>query len=155
MLSILTPLSKLERVSRKIDPSNFVATPGLWAYVDVDGSLKNIVTDTPGTITKMIISSASTNMYESHDIEVGRISTLESIGARVKVDTEGFDGTVNQGAFLVVSDKAGSEGKLIDVTVKPNGEAGVYEIVARAEEVNAVEGWIIFRTVSPESVTLV
>lgn len=155
MLEILTLLNKVERVSRIIDPDNFLAVPGLWAEVQADGSLANITTDTPGVITKLVIGNASDNIYESHDVSVGRITTVESIGIRAKVDTEGFDGsTIAQGDLLVVSDKAGAEGKLVSIIEKPNTEAGNYEIVARAEEVDVTAGYIIFRTVSPVILTL-
>jgi len=152
MLDVLTPLNKLERVSRLIDPSNFVAAPGLWAEVQSDSSLANITTDTPGVLNKMVMTSASDNIYESHDVEVGRITTLESVGARVKVDSEGYDGTVSQGSLMVVATATGKEGKLVDVN--ETAETGNYEQVARCEEVNATEGWIIFRTISPVMVTL-
>lgn len=152
MLEILTPLIKLERVSRLFDKDNFVAVPGLWAEVTADGSLKNVVTDTPAAINKLVITSASDNIYESHDIEAGRITTLESIGARVMVDSEGYDGTINQGDTLVVSTADGTEGKL--VSTAETSETGEYEVVARAEVVNASEGYIIYRTISPEVITL-
>ena len=152
MLEILTLMNKIERVSRKIDPDNFLAVPGIWAEVDTDGSLVNITTDTPGVLNKLVIGNASGNIYESHDVSVGRITTVESFGVRCKVDSEGYDGTINAGDLLVVSTADGSEGKL--VSVAETAETGAYEQVARAEEVNDTEGYIIFRTMSPVMVTL-
>ena len=39
MLEILTPMNKIERVSRKINPATFVAAPGIWGQVEASGSL--------------------------------------------------------------------------------------------------------------------
>lgn len=152
MMDVLTPLAKLERVSRKVNPATFVATPGIWAAVAADGSLANVATGVEAKVNKLVMSSASSNKYESHDIEVGRITTLESIGARVKVDADGYDGTVNLGDLLVVSSADGTEGKL--VSAAETAETGDFEHVARCEEVNATQGWIIFRTISPYIATL-
>jgi len=152
MLEILTPMNKIERVSRKITPSSFTAEPGIWGEVQSDGSLANVTVNTPGTITKLVITSASSNVYESHDVEVGRITCMESHGVRIKVDSEGFTGAIGNitvGGKLAVSDKTDGLGKLFDTSVKPNSEAGDYEVVARVEEVNTSSGYIIYRTLSP------
>ena len=152
-LEILTPLEKLHRVTRQIDPDTFVAVPGIWAVLLVDGSLENVTTDTPPVMTKLVISSVSDSIYESHDSEVGRTTTVEDIGTRVQVDTDGYAGTLTQGTLLAVSDKAATgEGKLFDVGSVPNGEAGVYEIVAQVEVV--VGGLVTYRLLSPVAVTI-
>lgn len=148
MLEILTLMNKIERVSRRIDPDNFVAVPGIWAELDTDGSIKNVTTVTPGLMNKLVISNASDNIYESHDISVGRVTTVESHGVRCKVDSEGYSGTIVAGENLIVSTASGTEGKLVGVTNEAEA-AGDYEVVARVEESNATEGWIIFRTLSP------
>lgn len=154
MLEILTPLSKVHRVSRKIDPSNFVANPGLWADLQTDGTLENMTTSTPSVNCKMVITSASDNVYESHDVEVGRISTLETPeGIRCRVDEEGYVDSVNVaiGGDLMVSVDAGNEGKLAvlaDIT-----QTGDYAIVARVEEFDATNNILTFVTVSPRTVT--
>ena len=147
MLEILTPLQKLERVSRQIDPTTFVATPGIWGQVQADGSLIAVLNTIKAKVNKLVIGSASLNVYESNDVEVGRITTLESIGARVKVDSAGYAGTIAQGDFLLVSSDTASLGKLI--TKATAVSTGDYEYVARAEEVNTAAGYIIFRTISP------
>lgn len=151
MLEILTPLNKLERVSRQIDPATFVAAPGIWAQVQADGSLLNVLNTVKAKINKLVIGSASSNQYESHDVEVGRVATLESIGCRVKVSNTGYAGTIAQGDFLLVSSDTASLGKLI--TLATASSTGVYEYVARAEEVNTADGYIIYRTISPVLVT--
>lgn len=150
MLEVLTHFNKIDRVSRVIDPDNFVATPGIWAEVDDDGSLVNITTDTPAPINKLVIGNRSSNIYESHDTSVGRITTMETIGIRVKVDSEGYAGTVNKGNSLIVSVLDAQEGKLVDAVESDALEpAGDYEVVARCEEVNDTEGYIVYKTVSP------
>ena len=151
MLELLTPMQKLERVSRQIDPATFVATPGIWAQVQSDGSLINVLNTVKAKVNKLVIGSASANVYESHDVEVGRITTLESIGCRVKVGTEGYAGTIAQGDFLLVSSDTASLGKLI--TLATAVSLGVYEYVARAEEVNIASSYVIYRTISPTLVT--
>jgi hypothetical protein len=151
MLELLTPMQKLERVSRQIDPTTFVAAPGIWAQVEADGSLLNVANTVKAKVNKLVIGSASLDKYESNDVEVGRITSLETIGCRVKVDGAGYAGTIAQGDFLIVSSDTASLGKLI--TVATASSAGNYEVVARAEEVNTAAGYIIYRTVSPYIVT--
>jgi hypothetical protein len=152
MLDILTPLSKLTRVSRSIhDMSTFVAKPGIWGNLTSDGSIDLVTTGAQPLAPKLVINSASDNIYESQDVEVGRIATLESPGARCKVDLEGYDGTVAQANDLVVSATAGKEGKLV---VLPVHGATTHVIVARAEQVDMTNHWIIFETVSPRKVTV-
>jgi len=153
MLEILTTLSKLDRVSRHVDPSSFVAAPGIWAAVQTDGSIANCDSAAVKSLHKLVIGSKSGNMYEGHDVEVGRITTVESVGARCKVDGEGYAGTVNQGDLLCVSyNTVGTStiGKL--VSVDETAETGTREIVARAEEIGT--DFIVFKTVSPYKTTL-
>ena len=153
MLEVLTPLRLAQRVTRKVAAASFVATPGIWAEVDANGGLVAITANTPATITKLILGNASSSQYESHDIQVGRITSMESHGIRVKVDTDGYTGSPAQGALLAASDKTGAIGKLFSMGETPNGESGDYEVVARCEEVGT--GFIIFRTVSPVVTTVV
>lgn len=151
MLEILTPLAKCVRVTRSIDTATFVAKPGIWAEVASDGSLANVA-GAAVLVNKMVMSSASDNEYESHDVEVGRITTLEGpYGVRFKVDSEGKVGTIVQGDMLVVSNQATEEGKL---RVSAGLPAGTYEIVARCEQVDNTAGWIIAELVSPSTVTI-
>jgi hypothetical protein len=151
MLEILTPLNKVERVSRQIDPATFVAAPGIWAQVQTDGSLLNVLNTVKALVNKLVIGSASSNVYESHDIEVGRITTMESHGVRCKVDSAGYAGSITHGDFLIVSSDTANLGKLVNLAGATS--TGVYEVVARAEEVNSTAGTLIFRTVSPYLIT--
>jgi len=152
MLEILTPLTKVERVSRQIDSATFVAAPGIWAQIQEDGSLLNVVETTNALINKLVIGSASLNQYESHDIEVGRITTMESFGVRCKVDSEGFTGTPTQGEFLIVSSAAKTLGKLAPLS--DGVSKATYEIVARCEEIDSTNSIMVFRTISPTVVTM-
>jgi len=150
MLEILTPLVKLHRVSRSVDTSAFVAKPGIWGELQPDGSLKNIVTDTPAKINKLVVNSASENIYESNDVEVGRVTTIEDFGVRCLVDGEGFTGDPAVGDLLAVSTVATFEGKLFSTTENPNDEDNDFEVVARVEEVDAIAGTIVYKTISPQ-----
>ena len=155
MLEILTVMSKLDRVSRVVDPSSFVAAPGIWAAVQSNGAVANCDASSLKYIHKMVIGSKSSNIYEGHDVEVGRIGTMESVGTRCKVDGEGYAGTIVQGDLLMVSyhtTGTSTIGKLRSTT-ESGHETGEREIVARAEEVGT--GYIVFKTISPYRATIV
>jgi len=146
MLEIQTPLSKVERVSRALLNDTFVAAPGLWGKIDSDGKIANIAATNISLVVKLVIGNASSNVYESHDVEVGRITTMESHGVRVKVDTEGFGGVIGDftlGDLLIVSSKAGQMGKVVP-SVGETEAAGVFPLVAQVEEVGA--DYIFYRT---------
>ena len=177
MLSVKTPLSKLHRATRRLDPSTFVAAPGLWAYVDsADGKIKNIASTSTNqsqkTVLKIVLGNASTNQYESNDIEVGSIATLEGI-FRAQVDSNGFQvligGTGTQAttavtyaegdeltvAYKVTSATANTSyafaqaadiGKLRPVVT--NGEI----VVARVEAFDSTNNLLTFETVGPRKV---
>ena len=149
---ILTPMSKLDRVSRQMDPTNFVIQPGMWAKLNNDGSLSNVVLNTPAKVNKMVINSRTSSKYESHDTAAGRIATMESIGTRVKLSYGLYAGVITEGDRLVVSTDSDTLGKLISAEVPY--ESGTYEIVARCEESHITEGFIIIRTISPAMITL-
>lgn len=154
-LQILTPMDKIERVSRQIDPPTFRAIPGIWAKLQNDGSLLNIVTDTPAKINKLVIGSRSASKYESHDTAHGRISTMESIGVRCRISNNLYDditSSISLGDRLVVSTAVATKGQLI--SAETTAETGSYEVVGRCEEINDLQGYMIFRTVSPEMVSL-
>jgi hypothetical protein len=148
MFEILTPLAILHRVSRPMDPTTFLATPGLWGVVGSDGTLTNVTAGVKAKVNKLIIGSRSSSQYESHDSAVGRIATIEDVGFRVQCDTAGYVGDVHQGDFLAVCDNASYLGKLFSVAESPNGENGDYELVARVEEIDSTTGVIVYRTIS-------
>jgi hypothetical protein len=113
MLDIKTPLIKCTRVSRKVDITNFIALPGIWLKINNDGSAANVVTSAAPAVAKLCINCYTGNAYECHDVEVGRITTLETIGARCSVDADGFkDVACYPGYYLMVATDAGNEGKL-------------------------------------------
>ena len=153
MLEILTPLSKLHRITRVIDPSNFVAVPGIWGDLGTDGVLANITVDTPSINCELVISSASANVYESHDIEVGRISVISEPGIRCRVDEEGYIDSANVviGVDLLVAVDTGTEGELS--TLADITKTGDYAIVARCVEMDAAANIMTYVTVSPRTIT--
>jgi hypothetical protein len=145
MFEILTPLAKLHRISRQVDPSTFSAYPGIWGKLNADGTLSNVTE--PSAITKLIVGKLSSNPYESHDVRgSGRITTIEDLGFRFTCDHDCFTGDPSVGDFLAVSDK--DAGKLFSIDIPPNGEVGDYELVARVEEKYS-DDTIVCRTVSP------
>jgi len=152
MLDILTPLSKLTRVSRSIgDTAAFTGVvPGIWGQIESDGSINKVANGSALLVFKLIINSASDSKYESQDVEVGRIATLESPGARCKVSSVGYTGSIAAGDDLIVSTTSGENGKLKTVPVA----AGTYVVVARCEQVNSSEGWVLFETISPRTVVV-
>ena len=92
MLDVKTPLSKVHRATRRVE-SGFVANPGIWAYLE-SGVLKNIVaTTSQEKVLKVVIGNASSSVYESHDVEVGSIATIDEV-ARMAVDTDGYQAVV-------------------------------------------------------------
>jgi len=153
MFEILTPLDKVERVSRSINPATFVATPGIWALLYTDGSLVNVAATVNNIINKLVIGSASASIYESHDVEVGRIATMESFGVRCQTDSQGFTtahGVPVIGDMLVVSTNAATLGKLIPLRLST---PGTYEVVARVEGWTLATGVVVYRTLSPVMAT--
>jgi len=155
MLEILTHLAKVDRPVRVVDPSSFVAAPGIWGAVQANGSIANCDAAAVKTLHKMVIGSKSSNIYEGHDVEVGRIGTMESVGVRCKVDGEGYAGTIVQGDLMYVSyhtTGTSTIGKLRSTT-EAGHETGSREIVARAEEIGT--GYVVYKTISPYVATLV
>ena len=148
---VLTPLSKIDRVSRQCDPTTIRALPGQWGQIFTDGSVVNLALQSQGNKNHILFGSrSSTNRYEANDTKVGRITTLESMGMRYTVGPVGYDGPIDLGDFCVVSTNSVSIGKLVSVNHTP--ETGGYEIVARAEQIDGDK--ITFRTVNPEDITL-
>lgn len=135
MLDVKTPLIKCVRVSRKIDIVNFIGQAGVWIKVNSDGSASNITTNSAPTVAKLCIGTHTDNAYESRDVDVGKITTMETIGARCDVDSIGFNGTnFPSGSYLTIDVSAGNEGKLkiansgdtiFAVTEGYNSETGV------------------------------
>jgi hypothetical protein len=77
---------------------------------------------------------------------------MESFGIRCKISNNLYYGTINLGDRLVVSTDGATLGQL--VSAEETTETGSYEVVGRVEEINDTEGYMIFRTVSPEMVSL-
>ena len=113
---ILTPLSKLHRISRQIsDRDTFAIEPGMWVKLDAEGRVANYVLDN-GTgngsavpvapkkedVVELCINSAvsgALSVYEGNDTKVGNITTILEPGVRVAIGAGLLLGT------LVVGDK--------------------------------------------------
>jgi len=173
MLDVKTPFSKLHRISRSVDASAFVAAPGLWAYLS-SGTLTNVVTTaTQPKVLRMVLGNASSNAYESHDIEVGRCATLEHV-FRATVDSDGYQATIGgtgtqaitaisyvEGDELTIAHlttsatantaytyaKAADLGKLRPLTTATFDNGKI--VVARVESYDATAGRLTFNTVTP------
>jgi hypothetical protein len=100
----MTPLTKVHRATRRIDKDSFIAAPGLWAYISTTGVLSNIATTSTNQaqpkVLKIVLGNASSNQYESNDIEVGSISTIEGI-FRASVDTNGYTKFASDGTSAI------------------------------------------------------
>ncbi len=148
----LTILSKAQRVSRMCDPDTLVAESGFWVELVADGSV-DLVGATATKIAKLLYNGNSGNMYESHDVSLGRITTLETVGARISVTSDFLVGAVAFGDDLYVAfnqTPATDNGKLS--SAQTTG-AGSYNIVAKCEQLNA-DGSIEYSIVSPVKLTL-
>ena len=150
--NILTPITKLDRVSRQCDPTTLVALPGKWGVLDTDGSVINPVVDSDNNKLNVLFGSRSLhyNIYEGNDVKVGRIATIEGEGFQYKVGVTGYDGQIDQSDLCVVSTNSTSIGKLVSVNY--TAETGAYEIVARCEQI--IGDHLVFRTTTPQMITL-
>ena len=153
MFNILSLLIDAQRVTRKVDASTFVMVPGLWAEQQTDGSVVNVTAGSPAVINRLIITSSSggVNVYETQDVKVNRITSLESPGMRCECDSDVCVlAGLAIGEDLVVSTEVGAEGKLAATTQVADGD---YEIVARVLAI--ANGILTFVTVSSYMVTIV
>ena len=175
MFDVKTPLSKIHRASRRIaSPTTFVAVPGVWGYIDNSGNINNIPTTATATtqqpqVLKPVLGNASANIYESQDIKVGSVATLETT-FRAAVDGNGYQKVVGnggttinnltnypQGADLSVgyittatatTDKTYS--LLADLGKLKPAQTGEV-VVARVEQLDATNGILYFETVTPHT----
>ena len=150
MLEVLTLLSKCTRVPRACDDMSLVGQPGLWVAVQADDSVANVTNGAQSLISKMLFYSSSSSVYESHDISVGRISTIETTGIRFKTDM--YLGTPAQGDLMYVAYSEGSaaagNGKLRSVPAT----TGTFYAVALCEMYNAAGAYIIGETISRQKI---
>lgn len=164
MLDVKTPLSKVHRATRRI-ATTFVAAPGVWAYVTTGNVLTNIAaTSTQPKVLKIVLGNASSSQYESNDVAVGSISTLEGV-FRAAVDTNGYqkfgsNGTSDisalytQGAALSVAYTTATNGTneasamAADLgKLKPASTGDI--VVARVENIDTTNNVLTFETVTP------
>ena len=152
LFDVLTPLSKTHRITRRVDIDNFIIFPGMWAELKDDGWLYNITTDTPGLVNLLVIGDASASLYETHDVKVKRVTTVEIPGVRCRAN----GATVHMddmaiGSELVVSTDAGEEGKLAVTTQVQSGD---YVVVGEVLTFDSVNEIITYQLVSPRTITV-
>jgi hypothetical protein len=169
MLDVKTPLSKIHRTSRRVNKDTFLASPGLWAYVTTGNVLANIASTSTNQaqpkVLKIVMGNASSNQYESNDIEVGSISTLEGV-FRATVDGSGYQVTDSSSTAFTASDYL--QGTELTVAYKVTTVAtSTYAfalaadigklrpalsgelVVARVENIDTTLNQLTFETVTP------
>jgi hypothetical protein len=167
MLDVKTPLSKVFRASRRInDTSTFSAKPGQWGYVDTANNIcKVAATSAQKKVLKLIMGNCSTNTYESNDVKVGSISTLEGM-VRATVDSDGYavsGGTAAtvaltyaQGDDLTVvytAANAGFTNAFATIATTDFGKLSIATVgdmvVAQVENIDTTLGQLTFQTITP------
>jgi len=138
------------RTSRKIDVSSFISLPGRWGVMS-NGKLVGVTTGVPGTDHKFPITNKDSGDYENQDVKVGSISTLETPGARVTVNSDGYVDGIVKNEDLIVSVESGEEGKLRSPT---GASAGTYEIVARCQFVDNDTETMTFIILAPRTLVV-
>ena len=127
---ILTPMSKVHRISRTIwKRQTFGAEPGMWVALVKDVASGYV----PGSVTKVDDTNASNvfalcinycipadqpiSTYEANDTKIGRISTIEEPGIRCQMSTGLFvtGSTLHIGTKLYVSKAINSVGMLTNL----------------------------------------
>ena len=154
MFEVLTLLTKTSRIPRTCDPDTLVGEPGIWVELMGDGSVVNVGATAP-LIAKVLFNGNSSSVYESHDVSIGRISTLETVGARCHETADHLVGTINRGDKLYVTFgsaavTAGTTGRLASIN---QASAATYTSVATCEEVQA-DGSIVYTIDQPTSITV-
>ena len=92
MLEIKTPLSKIHRPVRPVR-DGYLGNYGTWGYIDSDGFINQIAStstnQSQAKVLKLFINRSMSTRYESHDVKVGRIATLEGL-YRAAVNSDGY-----------------------------------------------------------------
>ena len=165
MLDVKTPLSKVQRTSRRLNQKTSFFVPGNWGYVS-GGLLNAFVTGITAAqpVMKLVMGNNTSNVYESNDVEVGSISTVEGV-FRAAVDSNGYQvmnasttpaaitynpgddltvawATTATGTTSLVYAAAADLGKLHPATT---GDV----VVARVESVDSTNSVLTFETVTP------
>lgn len=89
---ILTPISKLHRVSYRFDKEDGATfNPGEWGELLADGTMAEIgATKVTGNY-KLVLTRVSDSEYESHDVEGGRITAIDTPACRVMIGSNLMD----------------------------------------------------------------
>jgi len=140
---VLTPLTKIHRISRQISASNgFDMEPGRWVKLDGSGraiafdtSVKPFKTDVVElSISSAISSSNGLSEYEANDTKVGRITTIATPGTRILIGLGLLKGAPAVGSKVTISETTVTDPNL-DVSV-----AGGFEVAAAGMVVGIITG---------------
>jgi len=145
-----TMFGTLTRTSRRIDTDTFISLPARWGVLSGE-TLVGVTTGSPGILNKFPLTDFLGTDYESQDLKIGRITTLETPGTRVTVNLEGYVEGIVKNEDLIVSVESGEEGKLRSA----NGATpGTYEIVARCQSVDNDLQSMTWVLLSPRSIVV-
>lgn len=147
---VLTPLSKVHRITRQIsDRDAFAIEPGMWVKLDAEGRISNIAPgDTLTAAVELCISNAVSGdlaVYEGNDTKVGSATTLAEPGIRVKVGTGLIEGSPTVGSIVsidITDDDDGDTNTLNDAggfIVGSVSESCTVGVITAALGDNAVE----------------
>ena len=167
---VLTPLSKLHRISRSIlNRTNFTSEPGLWIALAnngvqgyVDGAVVEVGNADASTVYELclnysqpadVINATGIGAYESNDTKVGRITTISESGVRLYVG----DGLINPDTSiggLAIGDKlvVSADGDSHDGKIRKATAPGDYVAVVKVTGIdgNSIE----VQTIEPATITV-
>jgi hypothetical protein len=157
IVSILTPLDQIHRVSRQVDDvANFLSVSGQYVQLLENERVQNVEPVEGGVpMVKMNISLFSDNIYESNDTRgQGRVTCMENVGVRVKMARNLYFGSSSgkkNGTKLIVK-TAGDNAGFLHFQDEESIEDGSYPAVAVLEGISGEE--ITIRTIQQETVTI-
>lgn len=132
---VLTPFSKLHRVSYKFDKSagdTFVV--GEWGELAATGEIAKAGSLAAASTAnfKLVLTRVSDSIYEAHDVAVGRITAIDDVGTRIYAEASMVAGGSLAGieplGLLTVETGATGTG-LIKTAVATNTVVGVVQEV--------------------------
>jgi hypothetical protein len=147
---ILTPLSKLHRISRQIhDTDTFAVEAGMFVGLDTTGRLVNLSgVITAGTVELCISNAIAGKVggvdnplasYEGNDTKIGSATTIAEPGIRVAVGDALVTGTPSIGdAAFVAEDGAG-----FDTNATVGIKVGVVTGVGSLTEIRLIEPTVV------------
>ena len=165
MLDVKTPLSKVQRTSRRLNQKTNFFVPGNWGYV-ANGLLNQFTAGVTAAqpVVKLVMGNNTSSVYESNDTEVGSISTVEGV-FRAAVDSNGYQVYDVQQTPAAISYTPGEDLTVAWATTSTWTTSLAYAaaadlgklhpaatndvVVARVESVDATNSILTFETVTP------